>query len=159
MFGEFVVTEERVIQASPELLFSIVADPAMHPRMDGSGSVRSAQDGNPERLSLGAQFGMQMHLAKSYSITNTVIEFEEGRRLAWRHFNGHVWRYVFEPVGNGTRVIEQWDSRPARGKITLQLLGFARRNRRGMRATLQRLEQLATEGPASCDVQGGWSGG
>ncbi|MBN9619927.1 MAG: SRPBCC family protein, partial [Actinobacteria bacterium] len=102
----YLVTESRVIAAEPQRLFDIVADPAMHPVIDGSGSVRALRSGGPERLALGSTFGMDMKLGAAYKITNTVVEFEEGRRIAWRHFNGHIWRYVFEPVDGGTRVTE-----------------------------------------------------
>jgi hypothetical protein len=88
---------------------------------------------------------MDMKMGARYPITNTVVEFEEGRRIGWRHFNGHVWRYQFEPVTGGTRVTEQWDARPARNRLVLVLTGFPRRNRAGMRATLDRLAALVAE--------------
>jgi hypothetical protein len=34
-------------------------------------------------------------MGASYKITNTVVEFEEGERIAWRHLSGHRWRYEF----------------------------------------------------------------
>jgi uncharacterized protein YndB with AHSA1/START domain len=141
----YLVTETKVIAADPQTLFDIVADPAMHARMDGSGSVRASRDGAPDRLSLGAKFGMDMHLAASYKITNTVVEFDEPSRIAWRHFNGHIWRYTFEPTDAGTTVTEQWDARPAKDRFVLKLLGFPQRNRAGMRKTLDNLAALATE--------------
>jgi hypothetical protein len=137
----YLVSETRVIAASPQRLFDIVADPAMHPVIDGSGSVKSARDGNPERLKIGSKFGMDMKLGTNYKIVNRVIEFDEGRQLAWRHFNGHVWRYIFEPVEGGTQVTEQWDARPAKNRLGLVAAGFGRRNRRGIKATLQRLDE------------------
>lgn len=139
-----VVTERRLIAADAGRLFDLVADPALHPVIDGSGSVRESGRGNPVRLSLGATFSMRMRLGASYRIRNTVVEFEEGRRIAWRHFNGHVWRYLFEPAEGGTIVTEQWDPTRAHRRIALRLLGFPQRNRRGMRATLARLAELAT---------------
>jgi hypothetical protein len=141
--SRYVVSEQRTIEASPQELFDIVADPARHPELDGSGTVRAARAGNPGRLGLGATFSMDMKIGAPYKIRNTVIEFEEPARIAWRHFNGHVWRYLFEPVDGGTRVTEQWDARPARNRLALLLVGFGRRNRRGIRATLSRLEELA----------------
>ena len=142
-----LVSESKVIAAEPKRLFDIVANPAMHPVMDGSGSVQAVGAKSPQRLELGAKFGMDMKLGASYKIVNTVIEFEEVKQIAWRHFNGHVWRYIFEPVDGGTRVTEQWDARPARNKLFLRLSGFPQRNRRGILATLERLEEL-TASPA-----------
>ena len=57
-----------------------------------------------------------------------------------------MWRYLFEPVDGGTKVTEQWDARPAKNRIFLRLSGFPKRNRYGIIATLQRLDELATTG-------------
>jgi hypothetical protein len=138
----YLVSESRTIAADPQQLFDIVANPAMHPVIDGSGSVKAFQAGGPERLAMGAKFGMDMKLGAPYKITNTVVEFEDGRLLAWRHFNGHIWRYIFEPVEGGTKVTEQWDARPVWNKIMLRLSGFPKRNRAGILGTLQRLDEL-----------------
>ena len=140
----YLVTESRVIAADPQAIFDIVADPAMHPVMDGSGTVRASLDGAPRRLAAGTKFGMDMKLGAPYKITNEVVEFEDGRRIAWRHFNGHVWRYLFEPVDGGTKVTEQWDARRVWNRLALRLSGFPARNRAGIRATLEKLEALAT---------------
>jgi Polyketide cyclase / dehydrase and lipid transport len=139
----YLVSESKVIAADPQRLFDIVADPAMHVAMDGSGTLQATRGEVPVRLSSGAKFGMDMKMGAPYKITNTVIEFDEGKQIAWRHFNGHVWRYVFEPVEGGTKVTEQWDARPAKNRIVLRLTGFPDRNRRGIVATLQRLDELA----------------
>lgn len=140
------VSTERVIPAERQALFDIVADPAMHPVIDGSDSVKALREGAPPRLELGATFGMDMDRGARYRIENRVVEFEEGRLIAWRHFHGHRWRYGFEDVEGGTRVTETFDWSRARSKLSLELLGFPRRNLEGMRATLARLEQLAVHG-------------
>jgi len=140
-----LVSEERIIATEPQRLFDIIADPAMHPVIDGSGSVRAARPGNPTRLSPGAMFSMDMQLGASYKIRNTVVEFDEPHRIAWRHFNGHVWRYLFEPVDGGTRVTEQWDPADAHNKLFLRLSRFPARNRRGIHRTLLRLDEIATQ--------------
>lgn len=140
----YLVSESKVIAADPQTLFDIVADPARHPEIDGSGSVRAVRSGGPARLSMGATFGMDMKLGASYKILNRVIEFDEPSQLAWRHFNGHVWRYVFTPVAGGTEVTEQWDARPAKNRFFLRLAGFPGRNRKGIKATLERLAEVAT---------------
>jgi hypothetical protein len=142
--GDRLVSEDRIIAAEPQTLFDIVADPAMHPVIDGSGSVRAGAPGNPQRLGAGARFSMDMRLGAPYRISNTVVEFDDGRRIAWRHFNGHVWRYLFEPVDGGTRVTEQWDPAHAKRKLLLRLWRFPARNRRGIRRTLDRLDEIAT---------------
>jgi len=141
----YLFSESRVIAADPQAIFDIVADPAMHPVMDGSGTVQAVQESAPPRLELGATFGMDMKLGAPYKITNEVVEFEEGRRIAWRHFNGHLWRYLFEPVDGGTKVTEQWDARRVWNKLALRVARFPSRNRAGILATLEKLDRLAVE--------------
>jgi len=142
--SRYLVTVRRTIAADPQLLFDIVADPAQHPVIDGSDSVRALRAGGPDRLSLGATFAMDMHQVANYRIVNTVVEFDEPHRIAWRHFNGHIWRYTFTEVEGGTEVVEQWDARRTRNRMALWLLGYPGRNRAGMQATLQRLDELVT---------------
>jgi hypothetical protein len=138
----YLVSESAVIAATPQELFDIVADPAMHPVIDGSGSVRAVRQGGPARLEQGAKFSMDMKLGASYKIMNIVVEFDEPHQLGWRHFNGHVWRYIFEPVEGGTRVTEQWDATKVRNRIFLRLMGFPQRNRAGIQGTLKRLAEI-----------------
>ncbi|HEY3715704.1 MAG TPA: SRPBCC family protein [Jatrophihabitantaceae bacterium] len=140
-----LVSEERIIAAEPQALFDIIADPAMHPVIDGSGSVVAVRRGNPPRLSKGATFSMDMKIGVAYKIRNAVVEFDEGRRIAWRHFYGHVWRYLFDPVEGGTKVTEQWDPAQAKNKLALRLMGFPARNRRSIHHTLERLADLAAK--------------
>jgi uncharacterized protein YndB with AHSA1/START domain len=141
-----IVSATTTIEASPEVVFAIVADPRQHPRIDGSGSVRSTIKG-PDRLSRGATFGMGMKLfGLPYVIRNKVVEFDEGRLIAWRHFSPHRWRYELEPTGDGgTRVTETWDAtrHPAVVFAGLRAAGFPERNRRGIEGTLERLKQAA----------------
>ena len=138
------IVVERLIAAPPERIFDVLADPAQHPVIDGGGTVRAAGDDNPARLSAGARFGMSMKLGAPYRISNEVVEFEEGRVIAWRHFNGHVWRYVLSPAGGGTVVREEWDPSSARNRLAVRLLGFPRRNRDAMTQTLIKLDALVT---------------
>ena len=95
-----------------------------------------------------------------YKILNTVCEFEEGRRIAWLHFYGHVWRYLLEPATDeagraGTMVTEQWDARQVRGKILLRLAGYLRPGTLPTwKRTLAKLEAyLADSGRGSGNAQ------
>lgn len=151
-----VVTVERVIPAEPKAVFDLLADPQGQQRIDGSGTVRGSRGGS-RRLGLGDSFGMDMHLGLGYRTRNVVTEYEEDRLIAWqvqapgllgKLFTGRTWRYELEPVDAGTRVRETWDNRteaaPAR-PVTRRMGG---RNRAGMEATLQRLEQVLAEDAA-----------
>ena len=139
------VSVERVIAASPDAIFDVLADPRRHAEIDGSGSVRKPREGTPERLTLGAQFGMDMKLGMPYRTKNEVVEFEEDRRIAWRHIGHHVWRYELEPVAEGTRVTETFDYAPARAPWVLELMRVPERNRKAMESTLVRLAAVVED--------------
>lgn len=139
------LSTSRVIAAPRQEIFDIIADPSMHPVIDGSGTVREAQEGGPERLEAGSTFGMQMKMGAPYKIANTVVEFDEGARLAWRHFHGHRWRYELEDVDGGTRVTETFDWSSAKTKWPLELAGIPKKNLAAMEKTLERLEEVALE--------------
>jgi len=80
-----VFTVERFIRASPEAIFDVLADPAQHSLIDGSGMVQGvAEKGESARLALGVTFGMSMKMGISYATASTVVEFEENRRIAGR---------------------------------------------------------------------------
>jgi len=137
-------TASRVVPAPAAEVFELLATPRRHALIDGSGHVAGVQPGTPERLAAGARFGMRMRWHLPYRILNEVVEFEEGRRIAWRHFGGHLWRYELEPLdGERTRVTETFDARPARAPVVLLAMGAARRNQRDIEATLDRLEHWA----------------
>ncbi|WP_155372947.1 SRPBCC family protein [Catellatospora vulcania] len=134
-----LISESRTVAATPAEIFELLADPAQHPLIDGSGSVLAAR-GAPRRLALGMKFGMDMHMGVDYPILNTVVEFEEGRLIAWRHFNGHRWRWRLEPAADGhTLVTEEFDWSTARSPLLISLSWFPRRNRRAISASLDRL--------------------
>lgn len=139
-----VVVVERFIAASPHLIFDVLADPSRHPEIDGSGTVRASRPSAPERLSLGATFGMDMQFGVPYRIKNTVVEFEDGRLIAWRHFGGHIWRYRLTPAEGGTTVTEEFDYRTARSPVVLEMLRYPQRHRPEMERTLERLATMVT---------------
>ena len=99
-----------IINAPANEIFEVLADPQMHPVIDGSKSVRSVING-PERLTLGSRFSMNMKIGIKYRITNKVVEFEEGKLIAWQHLGRWIWRYELKPVApNQTVVVETFDA-------------------------------------------------
>ncbi len=151
-----VVSVERVIAAPADQIFDLLADPARHHDIDGSGSVRDAKKGN-ERLAKGSEFGMGMHLAVGYSTTNTVIEFDDGKRIAWqthpggklgaRFFGGRIWRYDLEPADGGTLVRESWDISEEKGPVKgiLRTSKSKEHTRSSMEKTLANIAQIVEQ--------------
>lgn len=147
------ISASTTVGAPPATVFAILADPHQHSRIDGSGSVGAVIDA-PDRLSAkGDTFTVHMRLfGLPYKIKNTVVELEEDRRIAWRHFGGHRWRYELEATDDGgTTVTETFDySRYTglRAKL-IEVTGFPERNRRGIEQTLVRLRAAAEADAAS----------
>jgi uncharacterized protein YndB with AHSA1/START domain len=134
------VSRSAVVAAPPEGVFDLLADPRAHPEFDGSGTVRSVVWG-PVRLTPGARFGMRMRMRLPYVVGNTVVEFEENRRIAWRHVGRHVWRYQLEPTPEGgTRITETFDYAPSPIPWLLERVGYPAKNAKGIEATLERLQ-------------------
>lgn len=144
--AEQQVSVSRVIAASPEAIFDILSDPARHGDIDGSGMVQQPR-GESGRLEMGAEFSMDMKLGfLPYRITNTVVEFEPNRLIAWCHPGKHRWRYELEPVegddGPATTVTETFDWSTARVPKAIELMGYPKKHPAGMEATLERLAAL-----------------
>jgi len=98
-----------IINAPVTRVFDVVANPHLHAVIDGSKSVKSVIYG-PQRLSLGDKFGMNMQIGIKYKITNTVVEYEENKVIAWRHLGRWIWRYEFREISpNQTVVTESFD--------------------------------------------------
>ena len=137
-------TATTTIAAPPATVFAILADPRQHPRIDGSGTVRDSLTG-PERLELGSEFGMEMKAGAKYKITNTVVEFEEDRLIAWRHKGFHRWRYELTPTADGgTEVAETWDLSRYPGFVAAGLDAFmGRKTLSAIEETLVKLKAAA----------------
>jgi uncharacterized protein YndB with AHSA1/START domain len=108
-----VVSASREIAAPPELVFELIADPAQQPRWDGNDNLGEAAAGQRVRA-VGDVFIMT--LTGGMVRENHVVEFEEGRRIAWRPSEvgrsqpGHLWRWELLPLGDSrTRVTHTYD--------------------------------------------------
>jgi uncharacterized protein YndB with AHSA1/START domain len=148
------VSVECVVKAPPGAIFALLADAAKHPSFDGSGTVDHAPGEKSQPLELGATFGMSMRgrpesLFLPYCTTNTVVEFEPDRRIAWKTtigplglVGGRIWRYELEPADGGTTVRETWDVSQDRQRLMLKMGSMPHQAEDGMRATLQRIAAL-----------------
>ena len=146
-----VVSVDRVINAPPGAIFAIVADATRHPEIDGSGQLVKAKEGASQHLTLGSTFGMSMKLGLPYTVSNTVIEFEQDRRIAWqtvlsgplgRFLGGRIWRYELEPVDGGTLVTESWDLSQDKQAFFLKNPKVGQHTAASMSKTLERLAEI-----------------
>ncbi len=121
-------TASAIVDASPAEVFDFIARPENHAAISGDGTVREANSG-PDRLSLDEKFGMKMKMGVPYRISSKVVEFEEGKTIAWRHVGRHRWRWEFQAVdGDKTKVTETFDMEPSPIKPILRLAGFPARH-------------------------------
>jgi uncharacterized protein YndB with AHSA1/START domain len=147
------ISVERVINAPAGDIFAMIADAGRHSSFDGSGTVDHSPD-TSKPLALGSKFGMSMRgrpetLFLPYRTTNTVIEFEPDRRIAWQTrtgplglIGGRIWRYELHPVEGGTLVRETWDVSRDRQRPMLKMGTMPKQAEDGMRATLQRIAAI-----------------
>lgn len=146
------VSVERFIPAPASAIFDLIADPARHRDIDGSGTVRDAKAGST-RLAKGSSFGMSMKWGMPYSMNSTVVEFEEDRLLAWQTrgpgpigklLGGRIWRYELEPADGGTLVRETWDISQEAPLTKPGVKRLAATTEKNMAATLARIEEIVT---------------
>jgi uncharacterized protein YndB with AHSA1/START domain len=108
-----VVTASRVIAAPADKIFELIADPSLQPQWDGNENLAEAPPGQRVRT-VGDVFTMTLTIGSER--TNHVVEFEEGRLIAWLPSEpgkappGHLWRWELEPLDDSTtRVTHTYD--------------------------------------------------
>jgi uncharacterized protein YndB with AHSA1/START domain len=140
-----VVSACRDIAAGPEQIFELIADPGQQPRWDGNNNLAEARTGQRVR-GLGDVFTMT--LVSGGVRENHVVEFEEGRRIAWKPAEpdqeppGHLWRWELEPIDDScTRVTHTYDWTQLTDKNRLPRARATTPDK--LRASLDRLAALA----------------
>ncbi|WP_285599930.1 SRPBCC family protein [Kineosporia sp. NBRC 101731] len=110
---ERVVRVVRDIAATPGRIFELIADPRLQPVWDGNDNLARAESGQRVRA-LGEVFVMA--LTRGGIRENRVVEFEEGRLIAWNPSEpgstapGHLWRWELEPLDDAnTQVTHTYD--------------------------------------------------
>jgi uncharacterized protein YndB with AHSA1/START domain len=140
-----IVGARIVVDAPAEKIFSYLSNPHSHALFDGSSTIESVISG-PDRLFLGARFGMNMKIKVGYKITNEVVSFVEDREIAWRHLMKWVWRYELVDLGGGkTQVSEYFDATPCNvaQRWWLKRTNSLTRNPKWMAKSLVKLKELA----------------
>lgn len=152
------VSVSRRIAAPAAAVFAVLADPARHPEIDGSGMLREVV-GRPVISGVGDTFTVRMHNAEmgDYEMTNYVVEYVPGRRIGWEPemsaasraedqadvgVRAHQrWSYELTPDGpDGTLVTETYDCTRAPEWLRKAVKGGYRWEA-AMKATLENLER------------------
>src|ERR1700755_1437057 len=103
-----VVSASREIAAPADKIFEFIADPSLQPRWDGNDNLAEAQAGQRVRA-VGDVFTMTITMGSDRD--NHVVEFEEGRVIAWRPSEpgknppGHLWRWQLEPLDDSRTLV------------------------------------------------------
>jgi uncharacterized protein YndB with AHSA1/START domain len=106
------VSATTIITAPAEAIFAVLADPAQHAAIDGTGRVRETFDSTPLTVA-GQIFRMSMyhenHPDGTYQMANRVKVFDPPSTISWEPgydagdgtlgFGGWTWRYDLTPAG------------------------------------------------------------
>jgi len=135
-----------VIDASAEEIFSLLTNPHRHMDFDGSKTLQGNFSG-PDKLVLGSKFGMRMKLGIKYRILNSVVEYEENKRIAWRHLGRWRWRYELRAITpNQTEVTETFDGTTSISQLWLNWRKAYPWTQIAVAKTLVRLKEIAELG-------------
>jgi uncharacterized protein YndB with AHSA1/START domain len=126
MSDEKQLRVERTVDAPPERVFALLADPDRHTELDGAGMLRGSDSGPVNAV--GDVFFMNMHqdALGDYQMRNEIVAFEPDRRIAWaptihppgglKHAigdldpSGHNYIWELQPTGDGrTQVTHIYD--------------------------------------------------
>jgi hypothetical protein len=138
MAGE-TVSATTIINAPADAIFLVLADPARHAAIDGTGWVREPVDSQP-LTAAGQVFRMAMYHANpghrdgNYLMANRVQVFDPPRAISWEpgqdtgdgspRFGGWVWRYDLVPAGPSRTTVTlsyDWSAVPG---VLRQHIGF-----------------------------------
>ena len=152
------VHASTTIEATPEAVFAVLADPSTHADIDGTGWVRGSMDG--ERITAAGQvFRVAMyhpnHPDGDYKMANLVEVFDEPRAIAWKpgtaapdsgelSFGGWIWRYDLAAIGSSRTTVTltyDWSAVPENIRDYIQFPPFGMDH---LENSLQHLADLAT---------------
>lgn len=140
-----VVRASREIASSADRIFELIADPAQQPRWDGNDNLKESAPGQRVRA-VGDVFTMR--LKRGGVRENYVVDFVEGRRIAWRPAvqgkspPGHLWAWELEPLNHSRTLVTHtydWTELKDRSRIPRARATTAV----SLRASLDRLAAIA----------------
>lgn len=109
-----VVSATTIVDAPAEAVFEQIADPARQPAWDGNDNLAEAPPG--QRVHAVGDIFVMALTKDGVLRDNHVVEFEEGRLIAWRPSEqgspppGHLWRWELRPLDDGrTEITHTYD--------------------------------------------------
>lgn len=106
--SERIVSASREIAAPAQRIFEFIADPSRQPQWDGNDNLAEAP-ANQRVRAVGDVFTTTLTIGAVRE--NRVVEFEEGRLIAWRPSEpgseppGHLWRWELRQVDDSHTVV------------------------------------------------------
>lgn len=140
-----IVSASRLVQARPETIFELIADPTRHPDWDGNDNLARAK--TQDRITGVGQVFAIVITVDDLIRENYVVEFEEGRLIAWNPASegkapsGHLWRWEVEPVGDGARITHTYDWTKLQDEKRLPRARNTKES--NLRASIDRLAEIA----------------
>jgi uncharacterized protein YndB with AHSA1/START domain len=161
---EETVSATVTVAAAADEVFAVLADPATHAAIDGTGWVQRVVDREP-LTEAGQVFRMAMYHADhpdgNYRVANKVHVLDRPRAIGWftgtedddgrLEFGGWFWRYDLEPLGASETEVTltyDWTAVPQRIREYLPFPPFAPEH---LTNSLQHLAELTR----SCGNVGG----
>lgn len=144
-----IVSVGRDIEAPADVVFELIADPARQPEWDANDNLAEAAPGQRVRA-VGDVFVTVLTVGAERH--NHVVEFEEGRRIAWLPAEpdstppGHLWRWELEPLGGRrTLVVHTYDWSRLTDETRLERAQATTGDK--LKASLDRLAEAALRPP------------
>lgn len=162
------ISVSRRIESPAGDVFRVLADPARHRDLDGSGMVREAVS-DAVVTGVGDVFAMRMYYEPygDYEMHNHVVEFEPDRRIGWepRPGPGHPdhasterkygqrWIYDLVPDGPGATIVtETFDDSGLPEHKRLELEKVRPYWATAMEKSLRRLDEVCTGRTAEAEA-------
>jgi hypothetical protein len=156
------VSASTVIKAPAEAIFAVLADPAKHTAIDGTGWVRETAGREP-LTAAGQVFRMPMyhpdHPDGNYETANRVQVFNPPSSISWEtgydaddgtlRFGGWNWRYDLAPAGPANTTVTLSYDWSATSQATRELIGFPPFPPEHLANSLNHLAELVTQGASS----------
>jgi hypothetical protein len=152
------VSATLTVAESAATVFAVLADPAAHAAIDGTGWVREPVEQAP-LTEAGQLFRMDMHHSgRDYQVVNKVAVLDAPRVIGWLtgydkgdgelEFGGWIWRYDLAPGPAGTEVTLTYDWSGVPGFVRERGIQFPPFGPEHLINSLHHLAELAHRVPA-----------